>query len=69
MNPYRSHSAFDERRVRRLIRKQSRIDKRILARAEQRFQREEATRHYVDVAIVLASTVLGIIELFCIFSM
>lgn len=41
MNPYRSHSRFDERRMRRLIRKQTRLDKRVLARAEQRFQREE----------------------------
>lgn len=39
MSPYRTHS-IDERRVRRLIRKQSRLDKRILQRAEKRFQKE-----------------------------
>lgn len=40
VNPYRSHSAFNERRVRRLIRKQTRLDKRLMQRAEVRFRRE-----------------------------
>lgn len=38
--PYRD-KPVDELRVRRMARRQKRIDKRILARAEVRFQRQE----------------------------
>ena len=59
--PYRSHSLIDELRVRRKARKQIRLDKRIMKRAEQRFNREQGIERFKDAAlIVLALGLLAI---------
>ena len=53
MSPYRSHSQFNERRMRRLVRKQTRLDKRILQRAERRYHRDLNIQHAKDLGLLL----------------
>ena len=50
--PYRVN-AFDERRVRRLARKQQRVDKRILARAEERYRKSELTQQFIGLGLLM----------------
>lgn len=68
MTPYRSHSLLDELRVRRKARKQIRNDKRIMKRAEQRFNREQGIRRFKDAALLILALGLIAFETFGIMS-
>jgi hypothetical protein len=62
--PYRSHSLIDELRVRRKVRKQARLDKRIMKRAEQRFNREQGVESLKHAALIALALGLMALETF-----